>query len=133
MGTKAYRHTDLEVFQLAFQAAMRVFELSQRFPREERYSLTDQIRRASRSVCTQIAEGWQRRRYGAVFVNKMSEAEGEAAETQAWIQFSVECEYMDRAEGRELYETYNSIIGKLIGMITHSESWILPSPRSKHS
>src|SRR5450432_1487447 len=87
------RHTDLEVYQRAFAAAMRLFELSRRFPSEERYSLTDQGRRSSRSVCGNLAEAWRKRRYPAAFVSKLSDSEGEAAETQVWIQFAVECGY----------------------------------------
>jgi four helix bundle protein len=121
----------LEVYQLAFKVAMRIFELSKRFPKEERYSLTDQIRRASRSVCSNIAEAWRRRRYEAVFVNKMSEAEGEAGEAQVWIEFAVHCDYMEKVVGRELYATYQDIIGKLVGMINHTETWILPAPQRK--
>src|SRR5687768_7867861 len=94
MGKKAHQHTDLEVYNLAFETAMRIFELSRQFPSEEKYSLTDQIRRSSRSICANIAEGWRRRRYPAVFINKMSEPEGEAAETQSWLQFSVRCGYL---------------------------------------
>lgn len=110
---------------------MRIFETSKRFPSEERYSLTDQIRRASRSVCSNVAEAWRRRRYEAVFINKLSEAEGEVAETQVGIEFAVHCEYMDKVVGRELYATYEDVIGKLVGMINHPETWILPSPKNK--
>src|SRR5947209_20609016 len=85
------RHTDLEVYQRAFAAAMRIFELTRAFPPEEKYSLTDQIRRASRSVCSNTAEAWRKRRYPAAFVSKLSDAEGEAAETQVWLQFSAKC------------------------------------------
>ena len=104
---------------MAFDAAMRIFELTKQFPTEEKYSLTDQIRRASRSVCGSIAEAWRRRRYEAAFVNKINEAEGEAAETQTWIQFSVKCGYVQKVTGKELYETYDQIIGKLVRMLTH--------------
>jgi four helix bundle protein len=75
---------------LAFKAACRIFEVSKHFPREETYSLTDQIRRSSRSVCTNLAEGWRRRRYEAAFVNKLNEAEGEGAETQVWAAFAAD-------------------------------------------
>jgi four helix bundle protein len=131
MGKKAYSHRDLEVYDLAFKAAMRIFELSKQFPKEERYSLTDQIRRASRSVCANLAEGWRRRRYEAAFINKMSQAEGEAAETQVWIEFAVHCNYLEKAAGRELYGTYDNSIGKLVGIINHPENWTLPPPRKK--
>jgi four helix bundle protein len=80
--SKIQSHLDLDVYQLAFESAMRIFELSKQFPKEETYSLTDQIRRSSRSVCANITEGWRKRRYEAAFVNKLTDAEAEAAETQ---------------------------------------------------
>ncbi len=92
-------HEDLEVYRLAFKAACRIFELTKRFPREESYSLTDQIRKSSRSVCSCTAEGWRRRRYEAAFLNKPNEAEGEAAETQVWLAFALECGYITK-EGK---------------------------------
>jgi four helix bundle protein len=116
----------LEVYRKAFDAAMRIFDLSKTFPREETYSLTDQIRRASRSVCTNLAEAWRKRRYKAAFVSKISDSETEAAETQVWLQFAVKCAYLPRDEGRSLYMTYDEIIGTLVGMINHSETWLLP-------
>jgi four helix bundle protein len=119
------RHTDLEVYQRAFGAAMRLFELSKKFPNEERYSLTDQGRRSSRSVCANLAEAWRKRRYPAAFVNKLSDSEGEAAETQVWLQFAVECGYLDRQVARELYAEYDDILGKLVTMIINPESWTL--------
>jgi len=83
-------------------------------------------------VCASIAEGWRRRRYEAAFINKLSEAEGEAAETQVWIEFSVRCGYMSAEDGRELYRTYNGVIRTLVGMINHAETWILaPRPNQK--
>src|SRR6266571_2803259 len=105
-------HWQLEVYKMSVEAAMRVFELSKKFPREERYSLTDQVRRSSRSVSGQIAEGWRRRKYENVFVNKLNEAEGEAAETQVWLEYAVRFGYMTTKEGRELHRTYNRILGK---------------------
>ncbi len=122
---KVVSHTDLEVYQKAFAAAMAIFELSKSFPKEERYSLTDQIRRAFRSVCANMAEGWRKRRYEAAFISKMNDAESEAAETQVWIQFAVECEYVPKEAGRELYAIYDEIIGTLVGMINHPETWVL--------
>jgi four helix bundle protein len=118
-------HRDLDVYQMAFEAAMRIFELTTSFPKEETYSLTDQIRRASRSVCSNIAEGWRKRRYEAAFVSKLNDAEAEAAETQIWLEFSVRCNYLDAAVGRELYTTYDNILGKLVNMILHPEQWII--------
>ena len=87
------------------------------FPREETYSLTDQIRRASRSVCSNLAEAWRKRRYGPAFVSKLNDAEAEAAETQTWLQFAVQCSYLSEEAGRQLYEVYDAVIGKLVHMI----------------
>ncbi len=121
----AKRHNDLEVYQRGFAAAMRVFELSKQFPREERYSLTDQIRRSSRSICANLSEAWRKRRWEAAFVAKLGDSEAEAAETQTWIQFAVECEYLDREVGRELFHEYDAILGMLIRMITNASDWTI--------
>ncbi len=118
-------HEELEVYKLAFEAAMRIFELSKSFPPEERFSLTDQIRRASRSVCTNIAEAWRKRRYEAAFVSKLNDSEGEAAETQVWLRFAVACGCLSQEVGQELYQTYDHIIGKLVNMIFNPTPWIL--------
>ena len=118
-------HEELDVYQLAFKAAMRIFEVSRGFPREEVYSLTDQIRRSSRSVCSNIAEAWRKRRYEAAFVSKLNDAESEAAETQVWIRFAVQCGYLSKESGQELYQTYDHIIGKLVNMIFNPAPWIL--------
>ena len=119
------RHTDLEVYRLAFAAAMEVFELSKRFPKEETYSLTDQMRRSSRSVCANLAETWRKRRYEAAFISKLGECEAEAAETQTWVQFAVECGYFDRATAAKLYKDYDHIIAMLVRMITNANQWTL--------
>jgi four helix bundle protein len=118
-------HEDLVIYQKAFEAAMIIFELSKKFPKEERYSLTDQIRRASRSVCTNFAEGWRKRRYKASFVAKLNDCEGEAAETQVWLKFAVKCEYISTEQGRELYGVYNQILSGLVKMINNPESWLI--------
>ena len=118
-------HVDLEVYRKAFDAAMRVFELSRRFPKEETYSLTDQIRRASRSVCSNMAEGWRKRRYEAAFVSKLSDSEGEAAETQVWLQFAVKCGYVRREDVADLYRTYDEVIRMLVAMINRPKKWLL--------
>ena len=122
---KIVRHTDLEVYQRAFAAAMRIFELTKTFPAEERYSLTDQIRRASRSVCSNLAEAWRKRRYEAAFVAKLSDSEGEAAETQTWLQFSVACGYVTRDTARALYREYDAISGMLVRMINKPDKWLI--------
>jgi len=119
------RHTDLEVYQRSFAVAMRLFELSQKFSAAERYSLTDQCRRSSRSVSANLAEAWRKRRYPAAFVSKLSDAEGEAAETQTWIQFAVSCGYLEAEAGRPLYSEYDEIIAMLVHRITHPDDWTL--------
>jgi four helix bundle protein len=91
MNTKIVTHRDLEVYCKAFEAVMSIFEASKAFPKEETYSLTDQVRRSSRSVCANLAEGWRKRRYAGAFVSKLSDAEAEAAETQVWLEFAVKC------------------------------------------
>jgi four helix bundle protein len=125
MGEKIRTHRDLEVYQMAFEAAMKVFALTRGFPREETYSLTDQIRRSSRSVCSNLAEAWRKRRYQAAFVAKLNDAEAEAAETQVWVEFSVKCGYLAAEAGRDLYATYDQILGKLVRMILHPEQWTI--------
>lgn len=118
-------HTELQVYARAFEVTMLIFRLSKEFPKEETYSLTDQIRRASRSVCANLAEAWRKRRYEAHFVSKLSDCESEAAEVQTWLQFAAECEYLDRGNARELYREYDAIIGMLVKMITNPLPWIL--------
>src|SRR5271155_2279944 len=96
MGERVRTHCDLQVYQKALAFAMDIFALSKVFPKEETYSLTDQIRRSSRSVCANLAEAWRKRRYQAAFISKLSDSESEAAETQVWIEFAVKCGYLDR-------------------------------------
>lgn len=117
------KHTELQVYQRSFAAAMSLFQLSKKFPPEEKYSLTDQVRRSSRSVSANLAEGWRKRRYPAAFAAKLSECEGEAAETQTWLQFAVECGYLKSLEARPLYQEYDEIIAMLVTMNQNAESW----------
>jgi four helix bundle protein len=119
-------HRDLDVYQLSFDAAMRIFELSKTFPSGERYSLTDQVRRSSRSVCSNIAEAWRKRRYRPAFVSKLNDAEAEAAETQTWVQFARECGYLEPETAREMHRQYDHVVGKLVNMIRNPAPWILP-------
>src|SRR5207248_5661247 len=114
-------YKDLRVYKLAFESAMEIFQLSKKFPSEERFSLTDQIRRSSRSVCANLAEAWRKRRYEAAFVSKLSDSDGEAAETQVWLEFAVKCGYLDRDRAELLYRTYDEVLRTLVGMITHPE------------
>jgi hypothetical protein len=184
-------HRELDVYQIAFDAAMRIFEISKGFPIEERYSLTDQIRRSSRSVCANLAEAWRKRRYEGAFIAKLSDSEqeargqgcrgaggkeerekgalrcrgkelvcgasippfslppsalplppllpctpaplplleAEAAETQTWIEFAVKCNYLEVEAGRELYQTYNQVLGKLVSMINNPSPWLMSTAR----
>jgi four helix bundle protein len=118
-------HEDLEVYQLAFATAMQIFQLSKRFPVEKRYSLTDQVRRSSRSICANLAEAWRKRRYRAAFLAKLSDSEAEAAETQTWIRFAVQCGYLDATKGEELVHSYNLILGKLVNIIRNPSPWLI--------
>src|ERR1700742_2340420 len=129
MDSKIRTHCDLDVYRQAFESSMALFELSKTFPADERYSLTDQVRRSSRSVCANLAEAWRKRRYGAAFISKLSDSEAEAAETQVWIEFAVKCGYLQRKRGAELYKRYDAILATLVGMINHPESWILDRRR----
>ena len=123
MGKRINSVRELEVYQLAFDSAMKLFEVSKGFPQEERYSLTDQVRRSSRSVCTNLAEGWRKRRYKAVFVNKLSDAEQEAAETQTWLEFALKCKYINNETFKMLDEKYEHIFAKLITMERKADSF----------
>ncbi len=129
MNGKIIRHQDLNVYKSSFDLAMKIFDLSKRFPKEETYSLTDQIRRSSRSVCANIAEAWRKRRYEAAFISKLSDSEAEAAETQTWLEFAVACGYLSLEQGEDMNQLYDKVIGTLVGMINHSETWVLPSAR----
>src|SRR5438034_5635229 len=111
---KPIRHfRDLDVYQNALAAGLLVYELSKKFPAEEKYSLVDQIRRSSRSVCANIAEGWRKRRYKAHFVSKLSDAESEAEETRVWIEFASRCGYITQQEELALDDLYDKILGQL--------------------
>jgi four helix bundle protein len=104
---------------------MLVFDASKRFPKEETYSLTDQIRRSARSVCASLGEAWRKRRYEAAFVSKLNDAESEAAVTQVWLEFAVKCEYLDREEAKSLYQEYDEILRMLVAMINSPGSWLI--------
>ena len=122
-------YKELRVYQAAMKAAMKIFELSKRFPVEERYSLTDQIRRASRSVCSNIGEAWRKRRYRAAFISKLSDGETEAEETRVWLEFSWRCGYIAKWEADELDAEYDLILKQLVYMIDRHEQWLIVSRR----
>src|SRR4029079_15908227 len=110
----------------AFRFAMKLFELSKRWPAEEQYSLTSQIRRSSRSVCANIAEGWRKRRYQGSFVSKLSDADTQAGEPLVWLDFAKECGYLPEENWKELMEAYNHICAQLVTMIQQSDKWCPP-------
>ena len=125
MGDKILRHQDLLVYKKAMDVTMRIFEISKSFPKEETYSLTDQIRRSSRSVPANIAEAWRKRRYQAAMISKLNDAEGEGAETQTWIEIAKKCGYINRDTAKELYLEYDEILAMLVSMANNPEKWTL--------
>jgi four helix bundle protein len=133
VSKKILRHTELLAYIKAMDAAMQIFAHSKAFPREEVYSLTDQIRRSSRSVCANIAEAWRKRRYEKAFVSKLSDAEGEAAETQVWIEFAAKCDYVPREKALELYTQYDEILRLLYAMISNPENWLIKTLEEESS
>ena len=125
MPNKIRTHKDLKVYQLSFEAGMEVFQLTKSFPKEERYSLTDQIRRSSRSVSGNLAEAFRKRRYPKSFVAKLTDSEGEAAETQTWLDYALACEYIDKKEHTILFDKYDHIIAMLVNMSNNPNKWCL--------
>ena len=117
---------DLNVYQNALNVAMEIYEISKTFPVEEKYSLTDQIRRSSRSVCANIGEAWRKRRYPAAFVSKLNDSEGEAAETQVWLDFALRTRLIREEQWRKLNEHYEIILGQLVKMISEPQKWCIP-------
>ena len=106
----------LKVYKKAFAAAMEIYQISKNFPSEERFSMTDQIRRASRSVCSNLAESWRKRRYRAVFINKLTDAQQEASETQTWLDFCLACKYINYQKFERLDQEYENILAMLNSM-----------------
>lgn len=104
---------------------MEIFNLTKSFPKEEVFSLVSQIRRSSRSVSSNLAEAFRKRRYERAFISKLSDCEAEAAETQVWLDYSVECGYLSKDFHEKLYKEYDNIIGKLVNMTQSSKKWIL--------
>ena len=122
---KIRTHKDLKVYQLSFEAGMMIFHISKKFPGEERYSLTDQIRRSSRSVSGNLAEAFRKRRYPRSFIAKLTDSEGEAAETQVWLDYAKECGYLEAEKYGELTDKYDHIISMLVNMSVKPENWSL--------
>jgi four helix bundle protein len=123
-------HRDLKVYQLAYKLAMEIFHASKAFPKEEKYSLTDQMRRSSRSVAANIAEGLRKRQYPKMFVSKLADADGEATEAQVWLDFARDCEYLLPTRHSELVKGYEEV-GKMLGtMMSMPEKF---APRTQGS
>jgi four helix bundle protein len=120
---RSYR--ELRVYQNAFESAMMIFEITKTFPPEEKYSMVDQVRRSSRSVCTNIAEAWRKRKYPAHFVSKLSDSAGEADETRVWLELALNCRYIDETKFDDLDKRYDLIIGQLVKMMSKPEKWTI--------
>lgn len=116
---------ELEVYETAMKAAMEIFERTKEFPQEEKYSMVDQMRRSSRSVCANVAEAWRRRRSADHFRSKLGDAESEAEETRVWIEFAYRCEYFDADIAKTLDEEYDRLIGQLVHMRANADDWML--------
>jgi four helix bundle protein len=123
MGFQGYR--DLKAFQLSYQLAMEIFELTKSFPREEKYSLVDQIRRSSRGVSGNIAEAWKKRRYQRMFVSKIIDSAGEAAETEVWLSFAKDCGYLLKSDFDLLFKKYDEVNRMLNGMVDKAERFCI--------
>jgi four helix bundle protein len=123
MADKIKTHRELKVYRLSFEVGMEIFELSKNFPKEETYSLTDQMRRSSRSVSANIAEAFRKRRYPKSFVSKLSDSESEASETQVWLDYALACKYINKEDYKSLNQKYENIIGMLVNMSNHPEKW----------
>lgn len=116
-------HKELEVYKLGFSTALKIYNTSKSFPKEETYSLTDQVRRSSRSVCANIAEGYRKRRYEKSFVSKLSDSEAEAGETQVWLEFALAHKYITKELFDQLFDKYEHIISMLVKMQNNAKKW----------
>lgn len=116
---------DLRVYENSMSLTMDIFHLSKKFPREETYSLTDQIRRSSRSVCANLGEAWRKRRYKAAFIAKLSDAEAEASETIVWLEIAKRCGYLEDDEQEDIESRYEHVLAQLVLMITDAGKWVI--------
>ena len=123
-------HRDLKVFQLTYKLAMDIFNVSKSFPKDEKYSLTDQIRRSSRSVAANIAEGFRKRQYPKMFVSKLADADGEATETQVWLDFARDCEYLNPEKHNEIVKGYEEV-GKMLGTMMSMPEKFVPRNQTR--
>ncbi len=120
---RSYR--ELRVYQNAFEAAMMIFEITKLFPPEEKYSMTDQVRRSSRSVCTNIAEAWRKRKYPAHFVSKLTDSAGEGDETRVWLEIALAAKYINQQTFNDLDNRYDIILGQLVTMMSDPQKWTI--------
>jgi len=127
MSSKIKNARDLDVYRMAFEAAMEIFQFTKKFPQEEKYSLVDQIRRSSRSVCSNLAEAWRKRRYIAVFKNNLTDAMQKASETQTWLEFCHACGYIDSTVFNSLDQKYEHILAMLNSMEMKADSFCFTS------
>ena len=118
-------YKELRVYTNAIDAAMDIFEITKSFPSEERYSMVDQVRRSSRSVCANLAEAWMKRRSKAAFIAKLNEEISEAAETKVWVELAEKCKYLGSSEREALERRYTEIIGQLIKMVNQADRWLV--------
>jgi four helix bundle protein len=118
---RSYR--ELDVYQTAIDAAMEIYQMTKNFPPEEKYSMVDQIRRSSRSVCANLGEAWRRRRYPAHFSSKLNDSEAEAEETRVWLEMSLRCGYLTQEKFSSLDDRYDKVIGQLVKMASSTEQW----------
>jgi four helix bundle protein len=132
---KSIRHfRELNVYQEAMSLVMRITEMTRSFPSEERFALTDQIRRSSRSICANLAEAWRKRRYEAAFVSKLNDAETEAAETQVHLEIAFRHDYIDQQSFEQQDDVCDKIIAQIVKIIDQSDRWIIkPSTRTRRA
>ncbi len=125
MAGKILHFRELNVYKNAKEVAMAIFNLSKDFPGEEKYSLTDQVRRSSRSVCANVAEAWRKRRYKAAFIAKLNDCEAECSETQVWLELAYECSYINHDTFKALDEKCEQIAGMLVRMAVDADKWVV--------
>lgn len=125
MAGKISSFRELRVYQTAMEAAMEIFLITKRFPIEEKYSMVDQMRRSSRSVCANISEAWRKRRYKAAFIAKMNDAESEAGETQVWIELAARCNYLDPKTREKLDDAYDHIMAQIVRVVEQADKWLI--------
>jgi four helix bundle protein len=121
-------YKNLIAYQKAFSLAMKIFKITKKFPKDERFGLTDQMRRSSRSLCTNLAEGYRKRRYEAHFVSKLTDADMENTETQVWLDFALECEYIIQEEFNDLYRDTEEV-GRLVSYVIENPAKFLPASK----